>query len=91
MSRVNSARAQGPMVATSCPGCLALGPRAPGVYERSRATRALVGRTVVSTRRPGRLRPVSEGPRCRLAPPGDSGPGRRARGVDQLSRVTRGL
>ena len=78
-----------------------MGPRAPGVYQLSRVTQArvqgpvvdqlpqatwaLVGHTVVSSRCPGRLVLVSEGPRVRPAVPGSLGPFPRARVVDQLS------
>ena len=52
-------------------------------------TRARVRGPLVSSSCPGRLGPVSNGPRCRSAVPGDSGPCPRSRGVDQLSLMTR--
>ena len=58
------------------------------VEQLSRATRALVGRTAVSTRHPARLGPLPEGPLGRPALPGNSGLYPRPRGVDQLSRET---
>ena len=92
-----------PTGSTSCPGCSHLGPRARGGYQLSRvaqarvqgpvvdqlpqATWALVGHSVVSSRCPGRLVLVSEGPRVRPAVPGLSGPCPRARGFEHLYRV----
>ena len=46
---------------------------------------------MVSTSSPGRLRPVSEGPRCRPALLGDSRWGPRSRGVDQMSRASQAI
>ena len=47
----------------------------PGVEQLSRATRALVQGPRGSTNCPGRLRPLPEGPQCRLTLPGDCGSG----------------
>ena len=58
------------------------------VEQLSRATRALVGRTAVSTRHPARLGPLPEGPLGRPALPGNSGLYPRPRGVDQMSQAT---
>ena len=73
----------------SVPGDSGPCPRPRRVDQLSRGTWALVGRSGVSNRRPGRLGPMSESPRGRTAVLGDSGPFPRPRGVDQMSRGTR--
>ena len=63
-------------------------PEGPGVEQLSRATRALVGGTEMSTRSPGRLWPIPKSMRARPALPSHSCLGPGARVVDQLSWAT---
>ena len=95
---------EGPWGLPAVPGVSLLCPRAPGVYQLYRVTRALVRGPPVSTSGPRRLRPRSEDARATSSPgqlgvvsnvpwdrpavPGDSGPGRTYRGFDQASRAT---
>ena len=51
-------------VSKGCPGRLVLCPRASGVEQQSRATRARVRGPLGSTSGPGLLGPMPEGPRC---------------------------
>ena len=78
---------EGPRGQPAVPGDSRLGPSACGVDQQSRATRALVGGTSVSTGCPGGLGPASEGPPGRPAVQVDSGPSLKARVVDQLSQA----
>ena len=63
-------------------------PRARGIDQKSRATRASFRGPVRSTSTPGLLALVSEVLRGRPAVPGHSGPGLRTHRVDQISRAT---
>ena len=79
------------MGSTDCPGRWGPAPKALGVDQRSRATRARVRGPVVWTSCHRPLGPGSEFTLGLPAVAGDSGPCPRARGFDQLSRVTRAL
>ena len=66
---------KGPRGRPAVPADSGPGPRARGVDQLSRPTRARVRGPAGSTSCPGRLGPGSEGPRGRPAVPADSGPG----------------
>ena len=79
---------EGPQGPPGVPGDSHSSPRACGVDQISRASRAHARCPAGSTRRPRRLRPGSEGPRCHTALLGHSRFGPTDRGVDQLTRAT---